>query len=248
MAQLVRHAEFNDPRLVEVYDAECPWSRDDDFFLSLVCDSGAAHVVDLGCGTGRLALGMAEAGLTVTGVDPARASLDAARARPGADGVTWIEGTSSSLPDDSFDAAVMTSHVAQFFVDDDSWARVLGDLARSLVPGGLLTFDSRDPRDRRWDKWNPVDSARRVVLRDGREVPIWTEVTAENDGVVEFAHHYEFPTREKLVSTATLRFRSSEEISASLERAGFSVEAMYGGWRREPLGHIDGEILVVAHR
>jgi hypothetical protein len=32
----VRNAEFEDSRLVAVYDAECPWSRDDDFFLSVV--------------------------------------------------------------------------------------------------------------------------------------------------------------------------------------------------------------------
>jgi len=88
----VRHAEFRDPRLVEVYDAECPWSRDDVFFLSIADRSPAVRVVDLGCGTGRLAIGMSAAGHTVTGVDPARASLDAARMKPGADRITWIEG------------------------------------------------------------------------------------------------------------------------------------------------------------
>ena len=246
--RLVRQAEFNDPRLVEVYDAECPWSRDDDFFLSSVRDSGAARVLDLGCGTGRLAIAMAAEGLAVTGVDPARASLDAARAKPGAERVTWIEGTSSELPFASFDAAVMTSHVAQLFHDDDDWARVLADLARAVVPGGLLAFDSRDPLDRRWQKWNPVDSARRVFLAEGREVSIWTEVTAERAGVVDFAHHYELPDGEQLVSTATLRFRTAQEICAALDRAGFAVEELYGGWDREPLGAPDGEILVVARR
>ncbi|HEX6920353.1 MAG TPA: class I SAM-dependent methyltransferase, partial [Actinomycetes bacterium] len=81
----MRNAEFRDRRLVPVYDAECPWSRDDDFFLSVVGETPGARVLDLGCGTGRLALGMAAAGHTVTGVDPARASLEAARAKPGAE-------------------------------------------------------------------------------------------------------------------------------------------------------------------
>ena len=43
-ADAVRHAEFEDPRLVEVYDATCPWSRDDDFFVAVVDEArrGAA--------------------------------------------------------------------------------------------------------------------------------------------------------------------------------------------------------------
>lgn len=229
-----------------VYDAECPWSRDDDFFLSVVGETPGARVLDLGCGTGRLALGMAAAGHTVTGVDPARASLEAARAKPGAERVTWIEGTSPVLPDASFDVAVMTSHVAQFLVDDDEWRRTLADLRRALVPGGRLVFDSRDPRAREWERWNPVDSRRRISLPDGRVVAAWTEVTAVQDGAVTFSHHYTFPDGEELLSTATLRFRTQEELCSSLREAGFSVESMYGGWQREPVGMGDGELLVVA--
>ncbi|MER7890468.1 hypothetical protein ABTX15_11640 [Micromonospora sp. NPDC094482] len=42
----MRHGEFEDPRLVTVYDAECPWGRDDDFFLAAVDETPAA-----GCST-----------------------------------------------------------------------------------------------------------------------------------------------------------------------------------------------------
>jgi SAM-dependent methyltransferase len=112
----VHHAEFRDRRLVEVYDAEYGWGPDDDAFLSFVEETPAARVLDLGCGTGRLTLAMARAGHRVTGVDPARASLDDARRKPGAERVTWIEGTAALIPDAAFDVAVMTSHVAQFFV------------------------------------------------------------------------------------------------------------------------------------
>ncbi|WP_309140009.1 methyltransferase domain-containing protein [Micromonospora sp. 4G55] len=64
----MRNAEFTDPRLVAVYDVECPWGPDDDFFLAEV-GVDPARVLDLGCGTGRLALALAAAGHTVTGVD-----------------------------------------------------------------------------------------------------------------------------------------------------------------------------------
>jgi len=214
----------------------------------VVNETPESRVLDLGCGTGRLALGMAAVGHAVTGVDPARASLAAARAKPGADRVTWIEGTSPILPSSAFDIAVMTSHVAQFFVDDTEWQRALADLRRSLVPGGRLVFDTRDPRAREWEQWNPIDSRFRVTLPDTREVEAWTEVTAVQDGRVSFTMHYRFSDREQLQSTATLRFRTDDEVRISLDGEGFSIEQMYGGWNRLPVGSGDGEFLVVAVR
>ncbi len=224
----------------------CLWSRDDDFFLSVAAESGAAQrVLDLGCGTGRLAMGLAAAGHTVTGVDPARASLDAARAKPGADRVTWIERTSASVPTGGFDVAVMTSHVAQFFVTDDEWMNTLHDLRRALVDGGRLTFDARDPAARGWERW-PIDWDRAVTLPDGRVVRLAVEITNVEGDVVSHEIRYEFPDGDVLVSSATLRFRSEAELRETLAAAGFAVEHIFGGWNRDPIGHADGEFLVVA--
>ena len=242
----MQHAEFLDPRLVAVYDADFRWGRDDDFFLAVLNETPASRVLDLGCGTGRLTLAIAAAGHTVTGVDPAPASLEAARAKPGGGRVTWIEGTSQHAPTASFDTAVMTSHVAQFFVDDDEWASTLADLRRALVPGGRLVFDTRDPNARGWQRWNPTRSRHQVTLPDGKPVDTWTEVTAVVDGTVSSAIHYLFPGGEALLSTATLRFRTEPELRLSLRDAGFDVMQIYGGWNREPVGAADGEFVVLA--
>lgn len=242
----MRNAEFNDPTLVQVYDAEFRWSRDDDFFLSMVNETPAARVLDLGCGTGRLTLGMAAAGHAVTGVDPARASLEAARAKPGAERVRWIEGTSAVLPDQSFDVAVMTSHVAQFFVGDNEWQVVLADLRRSLVSGGRLIFDTRDPAARGWERWNPVASRRSVMLPDGRDVHMFTEVTGVRNGVIDSTIHYALSDGAQLLSSIALRFRTEREVRESLAEAGFAVECIYGGWDKQPVGAGDGELLVLA--
>jgi SAM-dependent methyltransferase len=262
----MRHGEFRDARLAAYYDVAFPWTRDDDFFMSVVNQNGAAWVLDLGCGTGRLALAMTAAGHSVTGIEPARASLDAARAKPGAGQVTWIEGTAADLPRTSFDVAVMTSHVAQFLVGDAEWAAALASLHTALVPGGRLVFDSRDPRDRAWERWNPADSRQRTTMPDGREIEAWTEVTAVQSGavrdsgvqgsgiqgsviqasIVSFTIHYAYPGAGDLVSTADLRFRTEGELRSSLRQAGFTVEQIYGGWSGQPAGAGDGEFLVIA--
>jgi SAM-dependent methyltransferase len=241
----VNQAEFNDPRLVPVYDAAFGWARDDDFFLALASEFGSARVLDLGCGTGRLTLALAAAGHSITGVDPAAASIKAARRKPGAERVTWIVGTSAELRG-RFDVALLTSHVAQFLITDEQWDRSFADVQRALVPGGRLAFDTRDPLDRTWERWNPVDSRRAVAMPDGTVVEMWAEVTAVRDGLVDSTIHYGFPDGEELVSTATLRFRSEAEIRGSLQALGFTVETMYGGWGREPVGQGDGELLVIA--
>jgi SAM-dependent methyltransferase len=248
----VRNGEFEDPRLVAVYDVLYPWARGDDFFCSVLDEAPGASVLDLGCGTGRLALGLTARGHRVTGIDPAAASLAVARGKPGAAAVTWIQGTSADAPTSAFDAAVLTSHVAQFLVSDGDWTATLADLRRALRPGGRLVFDSRDPRARGWQRWNPADSRQQVTLPDGSRLDTWVEVVAVDGGttgaVVDFLHSYRFGADPEIRSDGTLRFRSEEELRGSLAGAGFEVQAIYGGWQREPVGHPDGELLVLARR
>jgi ubiquinone/menaquinone biosynthesis C-methylase UbiE len=243
----VRNGEFEDPRLVEVYDAEFVWGWEDDLFMSVLAERSAPRVVDLGCGTGRLAIEMAKVGHDVTGIEPARASLDAAQRKPGAERVQWVEGSADKLKAKAYDTAVMTSHVAQFLVDDGEWQRALQALRRSLDRGGRLIFDSRDPDDRRWERWNPAESRRTVVLPGGEPVEVWVEVTSEVDRVVEFTAHYLFADGAERTSESVMRFRSEREIRSSLEDAGFDVDRIYGGWSRERVGlSEDGELIVVA--
>lgn len=250
----MHHGEFEDPRLVVVYDAESPWSAEDEFFCAVIAEfapepqrGSSTRVLDVGCGTGRLATGLAGAGYEVTGLDPARASIEFARSREGGETVTWIEGTSQEIPETSFEVAVMSKHVAQFFVSDDAWATVLADVSAALVPGGILTFDMRDARNREWDEWTP-DAVDVVTLPDGREVEEWTEITDETSNTVRFRTHYTFPDGTTLTSTATLAFRDLDDLQSSLSGAGFSILHAFGGWQRQPLGEGDGEILVVARR
>ena len=98
---------------------------------------------------GSLTIALAVAGHTVVGVDPNPEFLHHARSRPGADRMAWGRGTSSLLPDDNFDVALMTVNVAQeAFITDDEWTQVLADIRRALVLGGTLCFDTCAPAAR----------------------------------------------------------------------------------------------------
>jgi 2-polyprenyl-3-methyl-5-hydroxy-6-metoxy-1,4-benzoquinol methylase len=218
--------DFDHPSIAAAYDAENSWGRDDDFFLALAGETPGARLLDLGCGTGRLTLALAAAGHFVTGIDPAAAMLEAARAKEGAENVDWITGTAADAATDAFDLVLMTSHVAQVFVGDDEWRETLRHLARALVPGGGLAFDSRDPAARAWEHW--------------------TGVTSVADGAVTFVSTSPLPEGGVLAVESTLRFRTEAELRDSLESAGFAVEAIYGGWGREPVGNEAGELIVVA--
>ena len=63
----------------------------------MVTEIGARAVLDVGCGTGTFACVLAQRGIEVTAVDPARASLDVARSKPGADAVRWLLGDATTL-------------------------------------------------------------------------------------------------------------------------------------------------------
>jgi SAM-dependent methyltransferase len=98
------------------------------------------RVLDIGTGTGALALRLAKSGADVTGVDLAPALIDTARrlaADAGID-VTYEVGDAEQLPygDDSFD--VITSSVGSMFAPDHR--RVAAELARVCRPGGRIVL------------------------------------------------------------------------------------------------------------
>ena len=232
----MRQAEFDHPSLVMVYDAAFGWSRDDDFFLSVVDATPGARVLDLGCGTGAARARDGGGGACGHRRGPGRRIAGRGRAKPGADRVRWIEGTSAAAPDAAFDVAVMTSHVAQFLVSDEEWGLVLADLRRALVPGGLLTFDTRDPSARGWEHWNPAESRREVALPDGRTVIATTDVELGHRQRRQLQHQVRVHRWRESAEHGRLAFRTEDELRSSLAAAGFAIEHIYGGWNREPVG------------
>src|SRR5438105_4079109 len=102
---------FEHPRLAAIYDALEADRSDLDVYVGIAEELGARRVLDVGCGTGTFAILLANRGFEVTGVDPALAMLDVARAKPGGDRVCWIHGDATSLPRMQVELATMTGYV-----------------------------------------------------------------------------------------------------------------------------------------
>jgi SAM-dependent methyltransferase len=217
-------AVFDDPRLAQVYDPLDPDRSDLDVYVAMAVELGVSSVLDVGCGTGTFACMLAQRGVAVTAVDPARASLDVAQGKAGADAVQWLHGDATTLPPLQVDAAFMTANVAQVFLTDEEWSATLVGIRRALRPGGHLVFETRDPARRAWEQWTPEQSHVAVDLPGIGIVESWEEVTAVDGPLVTFRSMTAF-RREglEIESWSTLRFRSREEIEVSLADAGYEL-------------------------
>jgi ubiquinone/menaquinone biosynthesis C-methylase UbiE len=106
------------------------------FYRDLAAAVSAGSVVDLGCGTGQLAVELARRGHRVTGIDPSPAMLALRRQRDGGDRVRWVEGDASCLGSGEYDLVVMSGHVIQIITDNDQ--PVDGDVRRG--PSGAARW------------------------------------------------------------------------------------------------------------
>jgi ubiquinone/menaquinone biosynthesis C-methylase UbiE len=218
-------AIFAERRLAEVYDPLDPDRSDLDAYAAMVDEFGARSVLDIGCGTGTFACLLARRGLTVTAVDPAEASLEIARTKPGADRVRWVHGYATDLPPLQVDLVTMTGNVAQVFLTDPEWTATLRAAYAALCPGGRLVFETRDPAARAWLEWNRERSYQRTVVPGVGAVQAWEDLLDISGDLVSFRSTVIFESDGAvLTSESTLCFRNRDEVTASLAAEGYLVD------------------------
>lgn len=106
------------------------------------------RVLELGVGTGRVALPLAAAGLAVTGLDASGEMLARLAAKPGADAVTAVSGDMAGpLPDGPFDVVVVARNTFFNLTTEAGQRACLAEVARVLAPGGRLVVEAFVPTD-----------------------------------------------------------------------------------------------------
>ena len=214
-------------RIARLYD---PWSHsvteDIEFYVEEARRS-RGPVVELACGTGRIAVPVAQAGIRVIGVDGSAAMLDVARERAAAACVEELLdlrlGDLRHPPvDERVPLVLVPFRSLLHMTTEHDRERALRAARELLLPGGRLVFDVFAP------------SSEDIEATHGR----WLE---REPGIFERA---DWDEGER---TLTLSVRRGEEASTMvlarltpiewrrlLDRAGFTVEAHYGWFDRRP--------------
>ncbi|MFC9681380.1 class I SAM-dependent methyltransferase [Streptomyces sp. NPDC056948] len=216
---------FRHPRLAAAYDPLDPDRGDLDPYLRMTEEFGARRVLDIGCGTGVFALRLAARGVRVVGVDPAGASLDVARGKPGGERVRWIHGDATTLPPLAADLATMTGNAAQAITGPEDWRAFLRGVRAALRPGGRLVFETRIPARRAWEEWNREATYAVTDVPGAGAVEYWVELLDVSGPLVTFRQVYRFAVDGQVLSSeSTLRFRERQGVEAELVARGFVVE------------------------
>lgn len=251
MTSSAASTQFSDPHLVAIFDTINSIEGYGGFYLDLARDLAPRTILDIGCGTGLLTCKLARQGYKLVGLEPASALLDQARRRQRCEGVRWVQGYADplSLSDVKADLAIMTGHVAQFFLKDDVWGKTLKTIREVLNPGGYVAFETRNPLIPPFAGWPTQIEPKVVVDPVAAEVSWWFRMLRNEGRKVQYELHYRFErSGEEVVSTDELIFRSRDEIAQSLADAGFSVKDVFGDWDRSAASVTSPEMIFVAQR
>lgn len=249
-------------RFVHWYDLDQGGFEEDiPFYLGLAQRTGSP-ILELGCGTGRLVLALAQAGHEVTGVDNLPEMLERAQEKARAAGRA-VAGRCRFLRADMreldlperFRLAILAVNTLMHLAEPQEQAQALARAGQHLAPGGVLALDLfhphpaalspaegevtlektlTDPQDRR--------TALKFVARrvdHARQVIDTTFIYDEMDSQGHVT---------RASATFALRYLHRPEAEAMLGAAGLVVEGVYGSYELDPYEDESERMLFLARR
>jgi SAM-dependent methyltransferase len=190
--------------------------------------SRGRSVLELACGTGRLTLPLAEAGLDVTALDLSPAMLATARKKPGADAITWVHADMTSFALGRTFDTIMLAHNSLLHLHSTSAIIACFECVRAhLAPNGRFVFDVFNPRIALLAQ-APGTRTRFATLADGRVAELSTDydAAAQVNRSTIFVGELEIPLH--------LRCIFPQELPLLVERAGLVLESRHGNFAGAP--------------
>jgi SAM-dependent methyltransferase len=228
-----RFADVYDDWYHDVSDVEATVER-----VAALAAARDGRVLELGAGSGRLAVPLAERGLEVWAVDASSAMLARLRSKRGGHRVRAVlddmaELRSGDLPRDGVGVVLCAFNTLFNLTDTESQRRCLRRVAELLIPDGRLVLEAfvPPPDDPEQGAVGAVEPRHigldEVVLTVSRLDPAARTVTGQHVQITEAGVR---------LRPWVLHYASPEELDDLAASAGLRLVERHGGWRGEPFG------------
>jgi Methyltransferase domain len=195
-------------------------------FVAGLAGEGAA--LELGVGTGRIALPLAARGVPVHGIELSEAMLARMRAKPGAElvGVT-VGDFATATVEATFTVAYVVANTIMNLTTQDEQVACFENVAAHLEPGGSFVVEVLVPRLRRLppgERFQPFAVSPTHLGFD--------EYDVARQGLI--SHHYWIEEGGIEVLSPPFRYVWPSELDLMARIAGMSLRERWAGWAREP--------------
>jgi SAM-dependent methyltransferase len=195
-------------------------------FLADLAGHGAA--LELGIGTGRIALPLAQRGVRVHGIDLSGAMVARLRAKPGAEqvGVT-IGDFATTTVEGRFSVAYLVFNTIMNLTTQDEQVACFQNVAAHLEPGGCFVIEVGVPDLQRLPPGETVRAFTVTPTHLG-----FDEYDVVSQGLI--SHHYSVVDGKLEVVSMPFRYVWPSELDLMARLAGMTLRERWGGWKREP--------------
>jgi len=222
------------------YDLDLEGYEDDVSLYVALSEEYPGPILELGCGTGRVASRLARAGAAVTGVDLSPAMLEVARGGPGGDRVHWLEADMRDLDlSQRFALVLVPLGGLQHLETVADVVATFEVIARHLASGGVAVVDVEAPRPEDFEAGpQPVLEHWTRPWRGGL-VTKWVSTSgAPSLGLREVTWHFDHqpadgPLRRQSV-LFTMRTFTLAELELAARLAGLEAVAVHGDYDGAP--------------
>jgi SAM-dependent methyltransferase len=195
-------------------------------FLAELAGGGAA--LELGIGTGRIALPLAGRGVRVHGIDLSEAMVTRLRAKPGAEEIgATIGDFATTRVDGSFSLAYLVFNTIGNLTTQDEQVACFQNAADHLEPGGCFVIETGVPSVRHL----PPGETMQVFAFGPTHVGV-DEYDVAAQGLI--SHHFSLVDGEWELASIPFRYVWPAELDLMARLAGMRLRERWSGWKREP--------------